>query len=396
VRALMGQQAELLNAYVRDTEDIGDAKVTVSFGRQTLLWGESLLFAQNGIAGAMAPVDEIKSLGAPLATARELFLPVTQIVARAGLGDGLSVEAYDQLEWRRDRLPGVDSYFSTTDILDIGGQRSLGTGRGYTLYRVGDDVPHGVGQFGVALRQSGDRLDWGIYALNADARSPSVVFDPADYAYHLDFVRDMQIYGASANFSAGDSNVAGEISWQHGVPLAGGAASPAAGGGAAGGGTYLAYAAMLPPAPRAAETTIERGNIVNAQLAAQAVLPPGRLADGASVQAELDGNDLVGGVLPAGRTRLAAALRAIVIPQYFHVLPGLDLAVPVGVGIGLLGRSANDGTQNAGAGFVSAGVNATFHVDWQAALLFTHFVGGAGAQPLADRDFVTISATRSF
>jgi hypothetical protein len=151
-----------------------------------------------------------------------------------------------------------------------------------------------------------------------------------------------------------------------------------------------------PPVPRAGETRIARGTLVNAQVSAQAVLPPGRFADAASVQAELDGNQLVAGLVPAGRTRVAAALRAIITPQYFHVLPGLDMGVPVGGGIGLLGRSAVDATQNAGAGFVSAGVNATFHVDWQASLLFTHFVGGAGAQPLADRDFVTISATRSF
>jgi len=396
VRGLMGQQAELLNAYMRDTVDVGNRPVTLSVGRQTLLWGESLLFAQDGIAGAMAPVDDIKSLGAPLATAREVFLPVTQIVARAGLGGGLSVEAYDQLEWRRDRLPGVDSYFSTTDILDTGGERLLGAGGAPTLWRRGDDVPHGVGQFGLALRQSGDVLDWGVYALNADSRSPFVVLDPAAYTYHLVFVRDIQIYGASGSFSAGDTNIAGELSWQRGVPLTGGAAAPQAGGSEAGGGTYFAYAMPPPPVPRAGETRIARGTIVNAQISAQAVLPPGRFADAASVQAELDGNQLVAGLVPAGRTRVAAALRAIITPQYFHVLPGLDMGVPVGGGIGLLGRSAVDATQNAGAGFVSAGVNATFHVDWQASLLFTHFVGGAGAQPLADRDFVTISATRSF
>ena len=112
VRDLMGKQAELLNAYVRDTQTIAGIPVTVSIGRQTLLWGESLLFTGNGIAAAQAPVDEIKSLGAPLAEARELFLPVTQIVARASLGEGFSLQAYEQLEWRRDRLPGVGSFFS--------------------------------------------------------------------------------------------------------------------------------------------------------------------------------------------------------------------------------------------------------------------------------------------
>jgi hypothetical protein len=101
-------------------------------------------------------------------------------------------------------------------------------------------------------------------------------------------------------------------------------------------------------------------------------------------------------VLPAGRTRFAAAFRAVLTPQYFHVLPGLDLACPMGVGIGLTGFSAVDSSQNAGAGFVSLGVTATYHVVWQGALNFTHYVGGAGAQPLADRDFAVLSVTRSF
>jgi hypothetical protein len=61
-----------------------------------------------------------------------------------------------------------------------------------------------------------------------------------------------------------------------------------------------------------------------------------------------------------------------------------------------VGRSSVDAAQNAGAGFISVGLNATYHVVWEAALSFTHFIGGPQIQPLADRDFVTISLTRTF
>jgi hypothetical protein len=406
VRDLMGRQAELLNAYVRDTEQIGDTPVTISAGRQTLLWGESLLFAENGIAAAQAPVDGIKSLAAPLAEARELFLPVAQIVARIGLGGGLSLEAYDQVEWRRNRLPGVGSYFSTIDDLDAGGQRILAAGGLPTLYRSGDDAPHGLGQFGVAVRQSGGTVDWGIYALRADARAPQLVLDPGYDAYHLAFARGIGIFGASLSTYAGDANVAGEISVHRNTPLdavAGPAGLGAQGGGftggGGGGGNIYALVSMLPPpvAPRyGAPPPISLGTTVNAQASVQAQLPPGRFADGTSVQAEIAGNQLVGGTLPDGRTHAAAAARVVVTPQYFQVLPGLDLAAPVGFGIGLVGFSPVDASQNAGAGFVSVGVNATFHVVWQGGVSFTHFVGGAGGQPLADRDFAIVAVTRSF
>jgi hypothetical protein len=106
-RHLMGAYAELGNAFVQDRFDIDDLPISVRLGRQTLLWGESLFFAANSIAAGQAPVDAIKSLGAPLATARELFLPVAQISTRIELSSTLSLEAYDQFEWRRDRLPAV-------------------------------------------------------------------------------------------------------------------------------------------------------------------------------------------------------------------------------------------------------------------------------------------------
>ena len=66
VRRLMGATVELANAYVRDKFTILGIPVTVRVGRQTLLWGESLFFAQDGIAAAQSPVDVIKQLSQPL------------------------------------------------------------------------------------------------------------------------------------------------------------------------------------------------------------------------------------------------------------------------------------------------------------------------------------------
>jgi hypothetical protein len=378
VRTLMGRDVELLNAYVHDTVQVGGIPVTISVGRQTLLWGESLLFPENGIAAAQAPVDEIKELSEPTAEAREVFLPVTQVVLRAALGGGYSLEAYDQLEWRRDRLPGVASFFSTTDILDVGGQRFLAADGLPTMLRGADDVPHGIGQIGIALRHSGGMVDWGVYALQADARSPTVIFDPAAQTYHLVFPHGIQIYGVSGSTYLGDANVAGEISVHRNNPLD---VTPGLGTGSSLGSSYAGGI---------------HGTTVNAQISAQAQLAPNRFADGASLQAELAGNQLVSYATPPDRTRFALAVRAVFTPQYFQVLPGLDLSAPVGFGLGLVGRSSVDASQNAGAGFVSVGLNATYHVVWEVAVSFTHFIGGPRIQPLADRDFATISLTRTF
>ena len=400
VRTLMGRDVELLNAYVHDTVQVGGTPVTVSIGRQTLLWGESLLFPENGIAAAQAPVDEIKELSEPSAEAREVFLPVTQVVLRVGLGGGYSLEAYDQLEWRRDRIPGVASFFSTSDILDVGGQRFLAANGLPTMFRSADDVPHGIGQFGIALRHSAGMVDWGIYALRADARSPTVIFEPEVGTYHLAFPQGIQIYGVSGSTYLGNANVAGEISVHRNTPLdvtPGLDAASSLGSGYVGGFVYSEYPWQVAnPAQSHGNTSTIRGTTVNAQISMQTQLAPNRFADGTSLQVELASNQLVSYATPPDRTRFALAVRAVITPQYFQVVPGLDLSVPVGFGLGLVGRSSVDASQNAGAGFVSVGLNATYHVVWEAALSFTHFIGGPRIQPLADRDFVTISLTRTF
>ena len=400
VRTLMGRDVELLNAYVHNTVQVGGIPVTISVGRQTLLWGESLLFPENGIAAAQAPVDEIKELGEPSAEAREVFLPVTQVVLRAALGGGYSLEAYNQLEWRRDRLPGVASFFSTTDILDVGGQRFLAADGLPTMLRASDDVPHGIGQIGVALRHSGGLVDWGIYALQADARSPTVIFYPAAGTYHLEFPQGIQIYGVSGSTYLGDANVAGEISVHRKTPLdvtSGLGAGSSLGSGYPGGNVYSAYSLQVAnPAWLQSNTSTLRGTTINAQISLQQQFGPSRFVDDASLQVELAGNQLVSYATPPDRTRFALAVRAVLTPQYFQVLPGLDLSVPVSFGLGLVGRSSVDDSQNAGAGFVSVGLNATYHVVWEAGVSFTHFIGGPRIQPLADRDFATISLTRTF
>jgi len=411
VRQLMGGDAELLNAFVKDRFDLDDVPVSVRLGRQTLLWGESLFFADNGIAAGQAPVDLIKAQTAPLAEARELYLPVTQLVVRAEFQPGVALEAYDQFEWRRDRLPGVTSYFSTTDILDVGGEQVLEPS-GNSLYRTTDSVPHGVGQFGVALRLQGDAADYGLYALRYDSKLPEPVFDAGNSTYHLVFPTGIDIEGVSASTYLGDSNVAGEISFRQHMPLA--ASAEGLPGGSGGGAIYAAaYAGpnipayATPPPPPAPDYTGDTaggyatGDTWHAQASIVSQFAPSRWWQAASLQAEIAANDLIavtGGrrYVLAGRTHFAASARAVFTPTWFQILPGLDLGLPAGLGYTPLGRSSLDTTENAGTGDATIGVSATYRAVWQAAASFTHFIGGPTDQRLADRDFVTISLGRSF
>ena len=68
-------------------------------------------------------------------------------------------------------------------------------------------------------------------------------------------------------------------------------------------------------------------------------------------------------------------------PEYFQVMPGLDLQVPVGVGYGLFGRSSVNGVlfPSNGGGNVSVGLKGEYMKTWQGSLNVTHYYGSSGS-----------------
>ncbi|MEN0108990.1 MAG: DUF1302 family protein, partial [Pseudomonas sp.] len=58
-RHLHGGDGELLDAFVYWNGDLADRSLSLRAGRHGLIWGESLFFGANGIAGGMAPVDVV-------------------------------------------------------------------------------------------------------------------------------------------------------------------------------------------------------------------------------------------------------------------------------------------------------------------------------------------------
>jgi hypothetical protein len=140
---------------------------------------------------------------------------------------------------------------------------------------------------------------------------------------------------------------------------------------------------------------------LHAQVSLVDTLPPGRFWQGAELDAELAMNDRLSvtrdpGSLASGLNAFAAEARVAFTPQYFQLLPHLDITVPVGFSLDMAGRSSVDDAQAPGAGDIDAGIMGTYFSVWQAGLTFTHFLGNAGNQKLGDRDFVAISLSRTF
>ena len=417
VTALQGAYAELDNAFLFGNAEIAGLPVSFRIGRYTLLWGESLFFPENGIAGGQAPVDENRVIGRPASYARDVYMPVTQASGSIQLPAGFSLEGYYQFKWRRTRVPGAGSYLSTADYLDTGGERYL-LPNGQYLLRAPDQRPPDSGQFGAALRWTNGDLDFGLYALRFNSRDALIYFRPgvvtalnAIYAeegyatpggvsnryaggildpsvvdparglagtYRLVFPQGIGIYGASASFAFGNSNFAAEISGRTNMPFAG---------------------APLIQFPNGNNNPLyATGTTLNGQLSSASTFGRNALWDTANLQFELAAN---GPVQPSHYAQIVAmpspqvAFRALFEPSYFEVLPNLNLTLNIGLGLTLAGYSRPSEYGNNSTRDLELGATATYHVLWNASLVFSHFLGSPDRQPLADRDFITFRIQRA-
>lgn len=400
---LHGRKAELLDAFVYGSFTPGDMNLNAKAGRFTQLYGESLFFGSNGIAAAQTSLDLIKALSVPNSQFKEILRPVGQIAGQLQINQDVSIGAYYQLEWRKSRLPGAGSYFSFADFVDEGGE-SLILGPGFAVNRADDIEARDSGQGGVQVKFKSGDTEYGIYAAQFHDKMPQFYVYPDAGLYEMVYAEDIRTVGFSFSTLVGETNVAGEISFRDDMPLvASGNTVVALGGfGVVDGGDDAAF---------------PKGRTMHLNLSAISVLEASPLWDGASFIGEFAFNRRLSVTdnkdqLDPEATRDAGALQFIFTPEYFQVMPGVDLQVPIGLSYGMFGRSSVNGVlfpANHG-GNVSIGVKADYMKTWQASVGFTHYYGPDGsvikygtARPElsydnfhGDRDFVSFSVQRTF
>lgn len=406
-RKLHGRKAEFLDAFVYANFEKGNLRL----GRHSLLYGETLFFGANGIANAQSPTDIIKLLTVPGSQFKEIILPVNQISGQYQLGDAVSLGGYYQFEWRKTRIPGVGSYLSSVDVFDDGGENFLfAEGLPITAPRVGDRKARDSGQFGVQLRFKPKDVDVeiGLYAaryhdklFQVYLRPLGLVVDPSlPLNYQLVYPEGIKTYGVSLSTVLADVNVAAELSVRRNTPLVSGPVADVSVDGSCGIGGATCYAV---------------GNSAHLNLSAIAFFNKNPVWDQASLLAEIGWNRRTSitrnaAELDPNTTRDAWGLRFIFEPQYFQVLPSLDISVPIGVGYNPKGNSSvvtqfNGGVDNGGD--FSIGVKGTYEQVWKFGINYINFFGSRGGalgndanftfkQSLADRDFVTLTVQRTF
>ncbi|WP_247894427.1 DUF1302 domain-containing protein [Azospirillum sp. B510] len=406
-RRVHGRDAELLDAFVSGNFNVGDHRATVRLGQHSVIWGESLFFGDNAIAGAMSPVDQAKALSVPNLRFQELLRPVPQASAQIQLTDALTAYSFYQFSWRPNRSQGAGSYFSPIDF-QAGGDLIL-TPAG-ALHRTATRDGKNSGQGGVALRLREEDVDFGLYAVRFNDKSSQIVTNPLRGTFYEAYHNGINAFGASANRSMGLFNYAVETSIRTNQDLL----SPNAydlGNGPryAVGRTFHANVSAF--GSNLGTTPLWDDASLVGEVAFARVLSVQKNADTLS---GCQPTSFPGSVCAPNGTRNSLRFQVLFEPVYYQALPGVDLRLPIGLGYQPKGSRNMVGVaplpENSGS--LNLGVKATYLDVWQLGLNVTHYFGNSGVlvspvsaggtqawnykQYFRDRDFISLNVSRTF
>ncbi|ABB32475.1 protein of unknown function DUF1302 [Geobacter metallireducens GS-15] len=219
-RYYIGPSGELLDANVWGSFDLGDMPVNVAIGRQTVLWGETVVLSAHSVSYAQAPTDVVKALSTPGVDAKEVSMPITQIAGKIQLTPELSVAGQYYLEWRGSRFPEGGTYLAATDFI-LNGPDRFSLAPGVFLRREGAVKPDTYGDFGLSARWSPQWLDGtlGLYYRMFDETSPWVSLNPGAGSYRAVYAKNAHLVGISFSKQLLGFSFGSEFSYRHNTAL---------------------------------------------------------------------------------------------------------------------------------------------------------------------------------
>lgn len=230
----VGNDADLLDAFVFGSLPIGTRELSFKIGRQIINWGESTLVLHG--LNSMMELDANQAR-VPGAEVDEILMPTSLAWFSMWLGGGFSVEAFYQLDWQPSEIDAAGTFLSTNDFATVGGTRANITFGlppenfpNSTIPRAPNREPGDDGQFGFRLSTLVSALnetEFAFYGMNYHSRLPVISgTSKASYAapsttgtYFLEYPEDIQLYGVSFNSAVGDWSIQGEYGYKVDQPL---------------------------------------------------------------------------------------------------------------------------------------------------------------------------------
>ncbi len=413
VQKTMGGNTRLLDAFAFYKGELGTMPFRVNLGQHTTIYGESLLGGNNAIAAANGPVDIIKAATVPGAKVKEFLLPTPQISASFEPTQKLKLGAYYQTKWKESEFFAPGSYLSPNDIFGKNAQALFSSPVGGQVSRAHDIDARDSGQWGAQVKYRPDVVDveLGAYAVNwHDKVASALYFDPdplagpfANPTYRRVFAEDIRAYGVSASGVIGKNSVSLEASYRDNQPIVGGNGF---------------FQVVIPPLTGARDNdknpAYAVGNTFHTTLVAINTIQPNFLMDGGSYVVQWDYHKLVDtdknpGARDRGMDGHANQVTFVFQPEYYNVIDGVDLQVPIVLGY-TTGKSPIYSGWVDGGGTLDVGVKGTYRTVWEFGLNYRNYYGPKGQsigsgpalgnggqdQTLSDRDFLSLSVSRTF
>lgn len=396
----VGVNGRLMDAFVFAKGDLGDMSGRITLGRHAVVYGETLMSGNNGVAAAQGAVDITKAATVPGAQVKEFILPTEQVSGSLQLTNKLSVGGYYQFKWHKSPFFAAGSFLSPNDFMTDGAESFLSTPGGGLFARGADLKARDGGQGGLQLRYQSDALDteFGLYAANFHDKTPSAAyFDPVRGNYRLVYQEDIQVYGASASTVLGGDNVSIEASMRNNMPITGGLAVVQ---------TIPAQWNNFDNKDNPAYAVGKTAHVTVADI--HLIQPNFLLKDGGSLAIQYDWHTVLEidknpTAIDSTTSKSASRLTAAFTADFFQVFDGIDLSVPI-----VYSHDFNRSRVFVGwvenGGSLDVGINFNYQNTWKGGLNYHRFIGkhgnsiGGGSfdQTLWDRNYVTFNVSRSF
>lgn len=226
---------ELLDAYVYGNFDIGDSRLSVRLGNQTINWGEAQLYG-TGIL-SFNPYN-FAALGRPGSRLEDALVPVNRLYGNFITRFGLSVEGFYALDWTRSVIPGCGTYSNPSDPVNepscnaftlaqpLPDQVQLANKLFAPLKATAD--PSKSGQYGLATRYFVEPLatEFGAFYVRYNSPNPMVSLipnapnsPPTGLNYLTQYVEGVQAVALTAATGYRNMTLTGELSRFLDVPL---------------------------------------------------------------------------------------------------------------------------------------------------------------------------------
>jgi len=374
-----GPNGEILDAFVFGRFDVSGIPINLRVGRAATMWGECLYSATNAIGYAQVPLDAAKAYSVPGSEVKELYRPLFNAYMQAQLLENLSMAAQWMLQWEPNRYPEAGSYYSPSDALLLGGESMIS---GPLRFLHADDVqPDGRGDWGLMFRYTPAYMSGngaiGFYYRRTSDRGPQLILNAAARTYYMAYADGIDIYGISYTQRISSVSLGAEVSYRQNMPMNGGTA-------------------VSTVRPKEGELLGPRGNtwhgLINAVIP---FTPPIWTTIDFSVftmEAQWSHWDTVkqGWSLFKGNPAYTAMDRVTdhavtfqmgYTPNWYQIIPGWDLSVPLSYGIGVYGNSciAAGGSEHQGS--YSIGLAMDGWSKYNATLKYSNYFGEYNVGP---------------